>query len=118
MLDKTSEKILLTAIKKYDGNMDKDIEIFPSEINVPYKELERACYFLWKNGYCKLLKPSWNSGAPTTILLTYNGLKYFQLKRKEQFRFWIPVIISVIALFRPEITKLISYILNLIAKLG
>ena len=40
-------------------------------------------------------------------------------QHKEKFiRFWIPIIISIVALLRPEITKLINYILDFITKLG
>lgn len=36
--------------------------------------------------------------------------------KEKFFKFWIPVIISIVALFRPEITKLIDYIVEFINK--
>ena len=43
--------------------------------------------------------------------------RYKEEKRRSWIQFWIPLIISLIALLRPEIIKFINYVSNLISKL-
>lgn len=48
------------------------------------------------------------------VYLTEDGRAYVEEIKSDKRRFWIPVVISIIAFFRPEITSLIKYLLTLI----
>ena len=58
------------------------------------------------------LTPYSDEGCRITV--TDKGLVYFDEKHDKLFRFWLPVIISVLALFRPELTQLLCKIINFI----
>ena len=45
-----------------------------------------------------------------------NDKRYKKEIRRSWTQFWIPVIISLIALFRPEIISFINYLLSLLVK--
>lgn len=47
------------------------------------------------------------------IELTDYGITYFADKNQDRFRFWVPVIISLVALFRPEIVAFIRNVIKL-----
>ncbi len=50
------------------------------------------------------------------VYLTEAGRAYIEEVKLDKHRFWIPVAISIIAFFRPEITSIIKYFVTLIAE--
>ena len=50
------------------------------------------------------------------VYLTEDGRAYVEEVKLDKRRFRIPVAISIIALFRPEITSLIKYLVSLITE--
>ena len=100
LLDKTSEKILKQTILKYSGNMEKDILIFPKELNIDYTELNYACANLKKLGYLNLFMYSYFNDEDVTVQLSHNGLHYFEMKNKNFFyiclkSIWMPLTVSL-----------------------
>ena len=96
-LDKKAEKVLLFIISKYDGNMDEDIYIYPSEINMPYSELDAAGVHLQQQGLLKWYAYSDHQSRAALTQLSHLGLHYFEIKRKERFgSFLTPVAVTVI----------------------
>ena len=93
MLDKTSEKVLKHALSKYKGNMEESIKILPSQFNIDYTELNQLCVNLQAQGYLTMYcyASEYEHGD---IYLSHKGLKYFELKRKERFKYWLPIVIS------------------------
>ncbi len=51
MLDKKSENVLKIAISKYDGDMDKDINIYGRDVELTFSELNSLCFNLYNSGY-------------------------------------------------------------------
>lgn len=93
-----------------------------------YKETNRICFssksfgmttndmrYLASKGLVEI--DPYTNGDPTCrITLTNKAFTYFSDRREEHIRFWIPVVISIIALLRPEIIKLITYIGEFMSK--
>ena len=112
MLDKTSEKILKAIISKYKGIADVDIPISSEETKLHYTELNELCSFLHKQGYVNSFYESYNPKEPVKISLTYEGIHYFEIKRKNIFylclkSIWIPIIVTLLT---KALTFLIKYL--------
>ena len=58
------------------------------------------------------ITPYVNEVSNCRIKISDKGLLYFDEKNEKLFHFWIPVIISIMALFRPEITMFIQSFLT------
>ena len=111
MLDKTSEKVLKYALSKYDGDMDKAIEISPSPFNIEHTELNHLCTNLQEQGYLNLYCFA-SDYEPGDIYLSHKGLKYFELKKKERLKYWLPIVISNIIAGIALITSIISLLMK------
>lgn len=62
----------------------------------------------------------YQSGSQTRLILNGKGQMYIRYKRRSKIRFWIPVIISIVALFGGYdvyTNPLLEQILQVIAKL-
>lgn len=113
MLDKTSERFLNIAISKYDGNMEKEIIITSEEMNIDYTEFENLNYYLRSNKYihCRLN----DFEKSSSVLLTYNGLRYFEHKKTERRNMLKrSIIIPVIATL---LTQLLLFLLEQLLQL-
>ena len=78
--------------------MQEDICIFPDELKMPYGELNSACKKLKNNDLIKVIVYSPDQYNPIVIKLTHSGLHYNEEKRRSWIQFWVPVIISILAL--------------------
>ena len=85
-------------ISKYDNDMQETIYVFPHEINMPYGELNSACKNLRKQDLIKIIIYSSDQYNPIGVHLTHKGLHFDEEKRRSWIRFWVPVIISILAL--------------------
>lgn len=115
MLDKNSEIILKYAISKFDGNMDREIYISPTLLDIDYTEFNSLCKELRKNKYLYVYSSAASNQDSAYLRLTSKGLNYFELKRKEKIKYWIPITISLIALlksFWPDIIWLLNIIMQ------
>ena len=54
-----------------------------------------------------------NDFHDNNVYLTNEGRAYVEGIRSDKYRFWVPVVISLIALFRPEIMSFIKYLASL-----
>lgn len=54
-----------------------------------------------------------NNFHDNNVYLTDKGKAYVEEIKSDKYRFWIPVVISLIALFRPEIMSFIKYLATL-----
>jgi hypothetical protein len=54
-----------------------------------------------------------NNFHDNNVYLTDKGRAYVEEIKSDKYRFWIPVVISLIALFRPEIMSFIKYLATL-----
>ena len=100
-LDKQSEKINELAISKYNGKMDKYIELLPNETGLHYSELDAACRNLNELGYIQSFMRSGSQDRAASFYLTHNGLHYFEYKRKNIFYLclksvWMPLTVSLL----------------------
>lgn len=55
------------------------------------------------------------TNAPLTVTVLDTAYVYKLNTNKSSLRFWLPVIISIIALLRPEIVSIIKFILNILS---
>lgn len=60
--------------------------------------------------------PYVNGDPNCRVTLTNKAFSYNSDRQEDNIRFWTPIVISIVALLRPEIIKLINYILSLINK--
>ena len=116
MLDKQSKKILKYVISKYSGNMETDIPIIPEELDLDYTEVNAACLNLYSLGYFSDFTQSYFKNDTIKVLLSHNGLHYFEIQRKNIFficlkNIWMPITVSVIT---KAVITLIKYLLPLI----
>ena len=113
MLDKLSEKVIIRAIQQYNEK-DENFIIFENTdadaIGIPPEHLINICEDLQKNGYINNFAKYVVEGC--RFQLTNPGITYFKIKRKEQLLNWLPIVVSIISLLRPEIEKIISVWLN------
>ncbi len=101
MIDKKSENFLKSAISKYDGNMEKEITIMPSEINLTYSELNQLCMFLYNKNCIESPRLAYNESDHVCVILTHKGLHYFEFKWEEIKSFFFrsiltPIVVSAI----------------------
>lgn len=83
MLDKTAEKVLRRIIENYDGDAEKDINIFPRHFDMSYTELNSLCHSLQKQGFLSTYWYSSHNDGPTSVRLSHEGLHYFEMKRRK-----------------------------------
>ncbi len=118
MLDKQSEKVLKYAISKYNDSSQNLISFIDTDallLQISIDKIEIICEDLSNNGYFFNFVKYIDEGC--RVQLTNNGISYFETKRTEQLRFWIPVSISVISLissFRYEITWLLTQLMQVL----
>ena len=55
-----------------------------------------------------------NNYHDANIYITDEGRAYVEELKSDKHHFWIPVIISLVALFRPEIISLVKYFVTLL----
>lgn len=118
MLDKTSKRVLRLIISKYN-NADELISILPSEAELSSSALNNLCDNLCKHKYLSNIFYSHNSDDPIEVFISHEGLHYFEINTRQNLRFWIPIIISIIALaksFMPELLSLSEAILKLLKR--
>lgn len=104
------ESVLKCILNKYNKSETNSILLYRDDIsslNLEEKEISRIVYLLQEDGLLTITKKSNRNDFSTcwTIALKSPGVRYFEVKeeqtlekKKDNFRFWIPVIISVIAL--------------------
>lgn len=95
MLDKYSQKILSSAIQKYKTENVNFHTFYSSDaasFNMSKERLLSTCEQLANEGYLYDFVKYYDDGC--RFRLTNKGLVYFETKRKEQFHFWIPIIVS------------------------
>ena len=98
MLDKTSKKILKHAISNYTGNMEKDILIFPNELELDYTEINAACLHLKSLGYISDFIPSYFSDDAITLHLSHNGLQYFKNRFNWFYKNWLEILTLTVSI--------------------
>ena len=116
MLDKQSEKVLKKIISKCNNDIDNEISISPQETRLHYTELNELCLFLQKQGYLHSFYFSYSQNEVVIVCLSYEGLHYFEMQRKNIFficlkNLWMPITVSVIT---KAVITLIKYLLPLI----
>lgn len=119
MLDKTAEKVLKYIIENYDGDAEKDINIFPKQFDMSYTELNSLCHSLHKQGMLSTYWHSTHNNEPASVCLSHEGLHYFEIKRKNIFfmclkSIWIPISVTLLT---KALTILIKYLWPLILEL-
>lgn len=87
MLDKKSENVLKISISKYDGDMDKDINIYGRDVELTFSELNSLCFNLYNSGYISNFFYSYGENEAVKITLSHNGLNYFKLKKAEHVQY-------------------------------
>lgn len=109
------EKLLKVLLTEYSKTKDKEIylpelfklyssnkSVFKAFEILSAKELITLDFDVFKN-LC-------------SVELTNKGVTYFSDKRQDRFRFWLPIIISIIALigaYRQELVAIIQAIVQL-----
>lgn len=109
MLDKQSENFLKYIIKNSKNNTISELQRKSQYIGIDYDTICDICKSLESEGYIDCI---YADDGVFAIFLRNKGLSYFETKKHEILRFWFPVLISLIALLRPEIIWLIKFILK------
>lgn len=110
MLDKKAEKILRFIISKYDGNLDKDIVIYPDEVKLHYSELDSMCNYMREIGLLQMYCYSGFGNEPAYAILSHCGLHYFENNYKKLLQFWLPIVTSNIIALAALIVSILSYL--------
>ena len=118
-MDKTSKKILKYISKQTNSNQK---QILSSQIKahfsrIPAATVSQAIAYLETEEYISIFRNYHAQPIEMHISLTYKGKTFFEAEHKQDFRFWFPVTISVIALiggYRQEISLLLQAIMQLL----
>lgn len=110
MLDKLSEKVIVQAVQQYNEKDENFISFDNADadaIKIPPEHLINICEDLQKNGYiCNFVKYV-DEGC--RFQLTNPGITYFETKRNNICKYWIPIItsnlVSIIALLHSILTS-------------
>lgn len=107
-MTKQQEKVLKHLLKK--ESFTNEVKVNAKEydiLGITEKEFVKALYYLEEGQYVRIIKisPHKNLSAGSVIAICERGADYFEKKKDnqrrhifEQVQFWLPLIISIIAL--------------------
>lgn len=87
MLDKQSEKVLKIAISKYNGKAEDYTKITQKEAGIHFTALNILCKSLFENGYILQYYEACAEDESVELILSNNGLHYFENKRKKNIEY-------------------------------
>lgn len=73
-------------------------------------------YILSDCGYIDISYLDCEKHTFQTIFIQAHGYNYVPRKKNDSLKFWIPLIVSILALLRPEIIKFIEWIFGLFSQ--
>lgn len=98
MLNKQSEKFLKFVLSKYDGNIENDIIIYPSDLNINFTELNFLCRSLLKHKLICGLDCSSYQKEPVRFTLSYHAIHYFENKPNWFSQNWLGVLTLAVSI--------------------
>ncbi len=110
VLDKKAKKVIKYIVNHHSDDLGELIDVSSADVNMHYSELNAACEYLIKQGLLDSYYPTFDEDSPASVILTHEGLHYFEhkaLKFRELWlkNAWIPIVVAFIT------TLLSNYIL-------
>lgn len=106
-------EIVLKCIIDKSGDFDSLFKLSYRDFKKPIftnNFLNLICFELQRKGYIESLYESRYDNDFLQLKITHEGYSYFQNKRKSNFKFWFPIILSNILALAALIISIISLI--------